>query len=168
MRRLIALLVLPALVLVACGGDDDSSSASSGGKTTTTEGGAGGGGASCPDEGTIGDIAGAPSKAPDVTELPDGIQCTYSVEDAPNGVFGVVNIRLYTDDAAGALDTFKAVADDEEKVDVAVGDEAWWAPSVTDLFVVYQDVGVDILLSGLGDGDDAKAIAIALAKPALA
>jgi major membrane immunogen (membrane-anchored lipoprotein) len=159
MRRCLVVLLVPALLFTACGGDDDSTAA-----TTTTSAPSG----SCPDEATIGSIAGAPSKKPDATVLPGRLQCTYSVEDATAGIFGVVNITVYTKDVASALDTFKSVADDEQKVDVVVGDEAWWAPSVTDLFVVYKDVGADILLSGLGEGDDAKAIAIALAKPALA
>ena len=166
MRRSLALLLVPALLFVACGGDDDDDSTAS--KSTTTAATASGGGSGgCPDAATIGSIAGAPSADPQSTKLPNGTQCTYGVQDAANGIFGVVNITIYTKDVASELDTFKAVATDEVKVDVVVGDEAWWAPSVTNLFVVYKDAGADILLSGLGEGDDARAIAVALAKPAL-
>lgn len=168
MRKLAVVLLATTLVLAACGGDDDDSTVASDATTSTTAGEAAASDVTCPDAGTIGDIAGAPSADPDVTELPGRLQCTYKVEDASASIFAVVNISLYTEDIAGALDTFKAVATDEEKVDVVVGDEAWWAPSVTNLFVVHGDVGADILLSGLGEGGDALAIAIALAKPALA
>lgn len=164
-RRLVGLLLVPAVLLGACGGDDHDPAVAS--DTSTTAGGASAH-LACPDAGTIGDIVGAPSKPPDETRLPDGVQCTYRVEDAPAGIFGVVNIRRYDDGVDAALETFKAVAADAESVDVPEADEAWWAPSVTNLFVVRGRAAADILLSGLGEGVAARAMAIELAEPALA
>jgi hypothetical protein len=167
-KQLLFLLLTLVLAVsaAACGGGDDDDDDAGDASETTAETAAETPG--CPDATAITDAVGVASTGPEETDAAGlYLQCLYDVEDSAAGVFGVVAVKIYGDDARGSLDIFKDVLDDEAQV-TGLGDEAWWAPTTENLFVVDGDIGLDILLSGMPEGADAQAIATAIAEATLA
>lgn len=166
-RRALLVFLLPLALFVGCGGDDDDddAAASDDSEEEATDDG-GGGEVACPAASAITTAVGVTAADPTESDTPDYLQCTYSIEDADAGVFGVVNVSVYRSGGESGKEIFDDVADDEEAVD-GIGDAASWSPLTTSLFVVQGDGGVEILLSGLPEDADAQAVAIAVAEVAL-